>query len=324
MPGQLIGTAPQAAYWLLRSEDGISEYIIEEYNWVCAAEFADSVGADIINSSLGYRIFNDPSTDHTCEDMNGNTTPVTRGANIAFSKGILVVNSAGNEGGNVNWPCVSAPSDGFDVLAIAAVDSLGQYASFSSTGSVNGDYVKPNVAAMGRLTVLCMTDGTIGRSNGTSFSSPVIAGSAACLWQAFPGFSNATIKKAIEESGSQYANPDKYLGYGIPNMYEAWQRLTSIEESPDGSTELVAYPNPIQFGAATSLRYFSEKNQEVEIEVYDMMGKRRSIETAINMRSGQNIISLSMVRGLPSGTYIIRLIPENNPTKSSKTIIQIL
>jgi len=217
--GQLIGTAFKAGYWLLRSEDGGTEFLIEEYNWVSAAEFADSVGADVINSSLGYTVFDDSTMNHTCEDMTGNTTPVSRGANIAFSKGILVVNSAGNSGNDPNWQCVSAPADGTDVLAVAAVDSLGQYASFSSKGIVDGQYVKPNVAAMGRLTVISGDDGTITRGNGTSFSSPVMAGSSACLWQAFPAFSNATLKRAIEESSSQFTNPDIYLGYGIPDLY---------------------------------------------------------------------------------------------------------
>ncbi|NQV02821.1 MAG: S8 family serine peptidase [Bacteroidia bacterium] len=229
VPGQLIGTAPKADYWLLRSEDTGSEYLVEEYNWVCAAEFADSVGADVINSSLGYTVFNDSTQNHTCADMTGNITPVTRGANIAFSKGILVVNSAGNEGNNPNWQCVSAPSDGTDVLAVAAVDSMGQYASFSSKGVVDGSYVKPNVAAMGRLTVISGSDGVITRGNGTSFSSPVMAGSAACLWQSFPAYSNATLKMAIEESASQFTNPDILLGYGIPDLYLAYEQLTGTD-----------------------------------------------------------------------------------------------
>ena len=174
IPGEIIGTAPKAKFWLLRSEDVNSENIIEEYNWVSAAEFADSVGADIINSSLGYTRFDDTLQNHTCFDMNGNSTPVTKGANLAFSKGMIVVNSAGNSGGNT-WKCVSSPADGFNVLAIAAVDSNGLRASFSSTGEAT-HRVKPNVAALGKDAVVSSINGTIIYASGTSFSSPIIAG----------------------------------------------------------------------------------------------------------------------------------------------------
>ena len=167
IPGELIGTAPKAKFWLLRSEDVNSEYIIEEYNWVSAAEFADSVGADIINSSLGYTQFFDSVMNHTCDDMNGHTTPATKGANLAFSKGMIVVNSAGNYGGTP-WKCVSAPADGFNVLAIAAVDSNGVRASFSSTGEAT-HRVKPNISAMGKDAVVSSTIGTIMYASGTHF-----------------------------------------------------------------------------------------------------------------------------------------------------------
>ncbi len=306
VPGQLIGTAPGAGYWLLRSEDTGSEYLVEEYNWVCAAAFADSVGADIINSSLGYTVFNDSTQNHTCADMTGNTTPVTRGANIAFSKGILVVNSAGNEGNNPNWQCVSAPSDGFDVMAIAAVDSLGQYASFSSKGTVNGSYVKPNVAAMGAQTVVSNSDGTIGRGNGTSFSSPVMAGSAACLWQAFPLYSNNSIKVAIEETGSLFTNPDIFLGYGIPNMLQAYDRLTGIDPQRS-NVSLKVFPNPFSGGSALKVKFWSDAAQSIQTELFSMIGKRVFSSPLIPCKQGENTIELPVLSDLNPGLYLLKL-----------------
>ena len=148
-PGQMVGTAPKADYWLIRTEDGDSECLIEELNWVSGAEFADSLGADVINSSLGYTTFDDPTLDHSYEDMDGNTTPVTIGADMAVSKGMIVVNSAGNSGGSF-WQYIGAPADGDSVFSIGAVDGLGNYAYFSSTGPTYDGRMKPNVVAQGQ------------------------------------------------------------------------------------------------------------------------------------------------------------------------------
>ncbi|MBE0648131.1 MAG: S8 family serine peptidase [Bacteroidales bacterium] len=321
VPGQLIGSAPKADYWLLRSEDTGSEYLIEEYNWVSAAEFADSVGADVINSSLGYTVFDDTTQNHTCADMTGNTTPVTRGANIAFSKGILVVNSAGNEGGNPNWHCVSAPSDGFDVLGVAAVDSNGQYASFSSTGVVDGLYVKPNIAAMGRQTVISGSDGTITRGNGTSFSSPVMAGSAACLWQAFPEFSNATLKSAIEESASLFMTPNIYLGYGIPNLYEAYERLTGVDPVFNEES-VVVYPNPSNTTGLIHVKITTTAAQILQVQVVDITGKQIYTRNDIRCIAGDNVISFSDLSFLKQGIYILKLCNLDGPALFETKIIQ--
>jgi len=321
VPGQLIGTAPKADYWLLRSEDGGSEYLIEEYNWVCAAEFADSAGADIINSSLGYTVFNDSTQNHTCADMTGNTTPVTRGANIAFSKGILVVNSAGNEGNNPNWQCVSAPADGTDVLGIGAVDSLGQYASFSSKGVVDGSYVKPNVSAMGRLTVISAPDGTITRGSGTSFSSPVMAGSAACLWQAFPYYSNATVKLAIEESASLFTNPNIFVGYGIPNLFEAYERLTGIDQV-SRERSMVVYPNPSFGNEPLNVNITTSATQTLQLQVVDITGKQIFTRNDIRCRAGDNLISISDLSSLNQGIYILKIQSLDGPAFLETAIIQ--
>jgi hypothetical protein len=301
VPGKLIGTAPGASYWLLRSEDTGSEYIVEEYNWVAAAEFADSVGADIINSSLGYTRFHDPVQDHTCADMDGNTTPVTRGANIAVTKGMIVVNSAGNSGGS-DWHCVGSPADGNSVMAIAAVDSNGIIGSFSSRGEMD-TRIKPNVAGMGVLTVLSAPDGVISRSNGTSFSSPVIAGMVACLWQAAPYWDNKSVFRAVELSGSQASAPDSLLGYGIPDFYKALTKLGL--DNLTSSKNITVYPNPVQSGF--TLSFHNSTPGVARVYILDRTG--RTLESYdLESRAGENTFRLSLPASLASGYYLIKVI----------------
>jgi subtilisin family serine protease len=245
IPGQLVGTAPKASYWLLRSEDTSSEYIIEEDNWVAAAEFADSAGVDIINSSLGYYNFDDVITSHTYAEMDGNTTRVTRAANIAFSRGMLVFSSAGNEG-NDPWKYIIAPSDGDNVMGVGAVDKNRNPAYFTSFGPAADGDIKPNVAALGYNAVAQKADGSVGFINGTSFSSPIMAGTAACLWQKHPGKTAIQIKEAIEKSAHKYDNPDSLLGFGIPDMQLADSYLNpSSVASKTQNRYWRVYPNPV-------------------------------------------------------------------------------
>jgi serine protease AprX len=301
VPGELIGTAPKAEYWLLRTEDGGSEYIIEEYNWVAGAAFADSVGADVINSSLGYTQFDDPSQNHTCDDMNGYTAPSTRGANIAAGTGMVVVNSAGNSGGS-GWMCVGAPADGTDVLAIAAVDSNGNYASFSSWGEVNGTRVKPNVAGQGAMTVISLTDGTISRGNGTSFSSPLIAGMVASVWSARPGVSATDLRRMIEQSGSQYGNPDTLLGYGIPDFFLILGDLPSV---PSVRMAAGAFPNPFD----RSMTLFMTPGKEVNLVavLWSVRGERLFTSGPLACRKGENRFELSLPENLSKGLYLVQI-----------------
>jgi hypothetical protein len=299
VPGVLVGTAPAADYWLLRSEDVYTENIIEEYNWVSAAEFADSVGADVINSSLGYQTFDDPKYDHTCADMDGHSTPSTRGANFAASKGIAVVNSAGNSGGS-GWTCVGAPSDGDYVLAIAAVDSNGIRAGFSSVGVDTAGRVKPNVAAMGEQTVVANWDGSIGRGNGTSYSSPVMAGLVACLLQSRPGVTNFEVYEAIERSASQYSNPDSLLGYGIPDFSNAYVILPVSSLILPGSS---VFPNP--FTDQVTVQWVTAKEEKVTLILFDESGRellKKSFITAV----GKNIHTLGTSH-LNRGVYFLQI-----------------
>jgi serine protease AprX len=218
--GELIGTAPKASYWLLRTEEGITEYPIEEDNWASGAEYADSVGADVINSSLGYTVFDNTDWSYTYADMNGHTAHSSRAATIAASKGILVVNSAGNSGDGA-WNFIGAPADADSILTLGAVDETETYASFSSNGPSADGRVKPSVCAMGKNTIVSSSSGSPMPGNGTSFSSPVMAGSVACLWQANPSLTNQEILNAVIASADRYTTPDTLYGYGIPNLIAA-------------------------------------------------------------------------------------------------------
>jgi serine protease AprX len=305
VPGEIIGTAPKASFWLLCTEDTASENIIEEYNWVAGAEFADSAGADIITSSLGYFQFNDPTQNHTWADLTGNSTPVTRGANIAANKGIAVINSAGNEGQNA-WHYIIFPADGLNVLAVGGVDSLRHYAPFSSFGYIKpANNIKPNVAAMGLYTYIAREDGSFMQGIGTSFSAPLISGMVACLWQSAPAASNFRLYQVIEQSASQYAHPDSLLGYGIPDFSKA-MTLLSIPEKVTYSTAY--YPNP--FSDHFTLTYHSPFAQDVMIDIYDMIGGRVYQNHSIHCWEGDNKISVTGLSDLQKGCYILKFTTE--------------
>lgn len=224
MPGQFIGKAPKADFYLYRSEDGATEYPIEEHNWACAAERADSAGADVISTSLGYTQFDDPSLNHTYTDMNGRTTMAAIAATIAARKGILVFAALGNDG-NKPWHYLSTPADADSVLSVGAVNVSGVVGSFSSYGPASDGRVKPDVASVGVSALLQAPSNNIGYGSGTSFACPNMAGMGACLWQAFPEFNNIRIIKTIQKAGSISLTPDDRIGYGIPNMKTAFADL---------------------------------------------------------------------------------------------------
>ena len=239
---QYKGTAVNASFYLFRTEDEFSELIIEEDNWIAAAEWADSAGVDVFNTSLSYNTF-DSLTDRSYEDMDGNTARITIAADIAASKGILVVNSAGNEG-NDPWYYIAAPADGDSVITVGSVMEDRKISGFSSHGPTYDGRIKPNTCAQGTATALIDHVGTVGVSNGTSFSSPIIAGLAACLWQAFPNKTNIEIMRAIEQSSHMYDDPDDDYGYGIADFKKAfWILEGSIDSLPE-KVEAGIQPNP--------------------------------------------------------------------------------
>lgn len=263
IPGTIIGTAPEASYWLLRTEDAGSEFKIEEANWLMAAEFADSAGVDIITSSLGYNQFNDASMDYTYEEMNGLVSLSTRAADIAFEKGMIVIASAGNEG-NKAWGKITAPSDAFNVLSIGAVDTAMNMAPFSSRGPTSDNRVKPDLLAVGYQTAVISSSGSVINGFGTSFAAPQIAGLTACLWQAFPYRKNSEIIQAIKRSSDNYFTPNSDRGYGVPDFMLALSRLYEL---PDSNVQIRISPNPYIHSFEVS---FDMKVEEIKI--VDMSG----------------------------------------------------
>lgn len=304
LPGKYLGTAPRADFLLLRSEDASTENIVEEYNWIAAAEFADSCGADIINSSLGYTKFDDTNIVRSYNSMNGNTAIVTKGADLAASKGILVVNSAGNSG-DEPWHYIGAPADADSILTIGAVNNKREYAYFSSVGPTYDARIKPNVCSLGEAAFVINSNGGVSSGNGTSFSSPIIAGMSACLWQANPQLTNMQMIEAIQNSGSQSENPDNYLGYGIPNFAIANNMIKGIVISSMEDEDVNIFPNP--FSKNIYIAFYSRDIQDIKIELVNLNGSV-VVEKNIFRYIGYNTIVLDNTYNLTEGIYLLRLI----------------
>jgi subtilisin family serine protease len=310
IPGQIVGTAPKANYWLLRSEDAATENIIEEYNWASAAEFADSVGADVINSSLGYTVFDASWMNHTYADMNGHTAPGSIAAAIAASKGIIVCISAGNSGADT-WHYIGCPADADSVLTVGAVDDQGNYAFFSSTGPTADGRVKPTVATQGQGTYVADTQCGVMQGSGTSFSSPILAGAVACLWQAFPSKTCMQIIEAVKESASQFNNPDSLLGYGIPNFAAADLILSGTQiHDLDNENIVNVFPNP--FNNILYILFYSNDTQSVDIDIFNITGEKVYSESGIHRNTGYNYFSIEKVSNIAKGIYLIRISSNGN------------
>lgn len=223
-PGEMVGTAPLADIFLCQTEDGRSENLVEEDNWVAGIELADSLGCQVVNSSLGYTKFDDKTNVRTYADLNGQTSRASSAARIAAAKGMLICNSAGNEGNN-KWRYVGCPADANDILTVGAVDPNRNRAPFSSMGPTADGRMKPDVCAQGFIATVGGQNGKTSIASGTSFASPIMAGMMACLWQTAPHKSNFEIMDAVRLSGSQAARPDNLMGYGIPDFMWAYNWL---------------------------------------------------------------------------------------------------
>ncbi len=319
IPGVLVGTAPRASYWLIRTEEAASENIIEEYNWASGAEFADSVGADVINSSLGYTLFDDTTQSHTYADMDGKKNPSSRAATIAAGRGLLVLNSAGNSGSG-SWFYLGAPADADSILTIGAVDSLGNYANFSSKGPSYDKRIKPNVAAQGSNAWVVNFGGGASKASGTSFSSPIMAGMVTCFWQANPVYNNIQIMDAVQKSASQHNNPDSLLGYGIPDFSIAGQLLTSTTFAGQTKKEIVnIFPNPFQ--STFNIVYQSVKSKQIEVLVTDISGRKVLTEKFTVTPGEVSTIILTGMENQPAGQYIVS-VKGAGKQRFSKTLIK--
>lgn len=275
-PGLLVGTAPKANFYLFRTEDVNSEYPTEEQNWVVAAEKADSLGVDLITSSLGYNTFSNPAYDYTYEEMDGQTAIITRGAEMAARKGIFVTNSAGNSGQD-SWRHIVAPADGEHVLAIGAVNYDKEAAPFSSYGPSADGRTKPNVASVGWGTVIADTHGNPSTTNGTSLANPNLAGLIACLWQAFPEFTNAAIFDAVQRSADKFNTPDDRVGFGIPNMRVAYEILDRLRQRKDvervlNNDWLKVFPVP--FYQSFNIVLNPSQPSKVTLSLYNILGQK--------------------------------------------------
>lgn len=296
---QLIGTAPDSAFYLFVTEDTTSESPLEEALWVEAAEMADSLGVDIINTSLGYDTFDNPNHNHSYEDLDGNTTFISRGLNVAFSKGMLCVTSAGNSG-NSDWMYIATPADAQGSLTVGAVTSTGEYAGFSSIGPTIDQRIKPDVVGQGVVVVNANQFGTVSVGNGTSFSAPIISGLAACLWSAYPELDNAQLMQIIKESSHLYQNPNYLLGYGIPNFYQAFQNASLYVKNHSTETVML-YPNP----ANEFISFQGNIFDEVQLKIFDISGK-------IILQQRVMLNEEIDIRNLTCGIYLYQLNTINN------------
>lgn len=308
--GKIVGPAYDASFLLLRTENDFSETILEEYNWLMAAEYADSAGADIISSSLGYNTFDIPEQDHTYADLNGKSTVITNAAETAFSKGIIVVNSAGNEG-NKSWKYISAPADGPSVIAVGAVHSDKKYATFSSIGPSADGRIKPDLTAMGAGVYVGNPDNSFSNTNGTSFSCPLVAGLIACLWQARPDLSNIEMVEALKKTASKSDSPDSQYGFGIPNFQKA------LTYSSSDTIVAGLFPNPVSIPGDVKLIVENDfVSNDLEAELFDLTGKKIFAKT---LSKAEKINQMTFPGDIQSGVYILVL-----NSKSANQVIRII
>jgi subtilisin family serine protease len=304
IPNQYIGSAMGAEYSLFVTEDTRFELPVEEANWLFAAEYADSMGVDIITSSLAYSTFDLSQYDHNHLQLDGKTAIISRAAQLASDKGILVFNAAANEG-NKPWRKICFPADAQGVFSIGSVDSKRQYSSFSSVGNTTDGRIKPNVAALGTAAYIINGSDEVVQSNGTSFSTPLMAGAAATLMQAAPHKTAQEIQQALMQSASQYLHPDSLLGYGIPDLYLAYLLLQEEGIDKLAQGKITAIPNP--FVQRFHLLYQSFGSEKINLNIFDYSGKLVWKKENITTQEGNNLYLIDGVSQLAQGNYILEL-----------------
>lgn len=302
VPNTFVGTAPKASYFLIHTEDGYSENIVEEYNWVSGAEFADSLGADVCSTSLGYIDFDMSQWNHPFEHFDGKTTPSSIGAEIAASRGMVCLNAAGNDGDGVCT--LGTPSDAEHILTVGAVKGDGNRAYFSSVGPTYDNRIKPDVMAMGEDTFVASGyDSDYYNGSGTSFATPVLAGAVTCLRQYNPYISVQEFFDIVRQCGNRADNPDVRYGYGIPDLSMAME-LLHVEDNQMQAEQLInVYPNP----AKGEVHVILKEGHNADVTVYDIMG-RQIFNYDFN---GLNHAGLeSFLNTLGSGIFFVNAVSE--------------
>ena len=301
IPSQMVAGAPEASYILCLTEDVRTEFIIEEYNWVRAAEYADSLGVDIINSSLGYLDFDDPRMDYTADDLDGETAIITQGANIASDKGILVVNSAGNYGRR-GLSSIVAPADARGMLSVGGVNQEEERADFSSQGPTADGRIKPELAALGQSVYLLGPNGQAYLSQGTSFAAPQIAALAAGLWEAKPEWSKDELIDYLLRSSSQSDAPDNQIGHGIPDFMKAYYGEILSVPTLREPVEWSLYPNPM-IGNELFIRFGNE--EMAHFTLFDISG-REMIRLDLSRASTREPFFIQLPN-LIAGIYVVEI-----------------
>jgi subtilisin family serine protease len=302
--GNLIGGAYKASYYLFKTEDGRSESPLEEVYWVIAAERADSLGVDIIQTSLGYNTFDNSKYDYEHSDLDGKTALITQGANWAADAGILIVKSAGNEG-NKSWQKLTVPADSEKILTVGAVDEDESYANFSSLGYNANGTVKPDLMAMGQSAVIWANSDNPTTGNGTSYAAPILCGLATGFWQANPSLTNFEVIEALQYSGKGYKSPTPKMGYGIPHFDRAQKYVITGLENENIESQLSIYPNPLSNGQLHIRFGANELNKNIQIIVTDITG-RQILNQHIEIKKSE--FELNFNGELSKGLYLLSVI----------------
>lgn len=307
-PGQLVGSAPKAKFYLYRTEDVSSEYPIEEQNWVAAAERADSIGVDVFTTSLGYTTFDNPVFNHTYADMNGKVTIIAKANAMAARKGIISVVAAGNDGNNT-WHYIGSPADADSIVTVGAVNAAGAVASFSSYGPASDGRIKPTVASVGQGTAIAGLNNLPSFGNGTSFACPNLAGLITCLWQAFPEFTNMQIIEAVKRSSNMFTTPNDRVGYGIPNFHKAYddlfqQRILLQANTILGNDWIRAYPNP--FKGNFTLLIKPKHSGTAIFKLYGTDGKLYVSKNVTTQQGQAQFVTFNNLQPLAKGIYYLR------------------
>lgn len=275
VPSVIVGSAPEASFWLLRTEEAATESISEEYNWIRGAEFADSVGAHILTTSLGYTTFDNPVQNHTYQNLDGKTAPMTIAAKLAARKGMFVLNAAGNEG-DKSFHFISVPGDADSICTVGAVTGAGNVAAFSSVGPTADGRIKPDLVARGQDAWVSNADGIGFSGSGTSFATPILAGAVACFWQSHSNYNSVQLLDTLRKIASSAASPNNSIGWGIPNMCTIPVGIASQKNEYKNSLDFTVYPNP--FNSLISIKINSNSNTATSIEITDLLGKTISLQ----------------------------------------------